>query len=174
MKLLFLDIDGVLNEHDFDHEALSNPIHRDKVQILNRVLKVTGAHIVLSSAWRYIIHRGEADLRGMDWLLRSHGLLANRLCGITRLDKMMMRPWNGEPQQWKECPVENERGRQISDYLERHACPLQAYAVVDDLDLGITQAGHPFVQTNGKVGLTDAHADALIRLLETEPLQMPA
>jgi hypothetical protein len=36
---------------------------------------------------------------------------------------------------------------------------------VDDLDLGISAAGHPFVHTDGKIGITDENADELIRLL---------
>jgi hypothetical protein len=37
--------------------------------------------------------------------------------------------------------------------------------VVDDLDLGIREAGHPFVQTDGAVGLTVADAERLVELL---------
>jgi hypothetical protein len=162
MKLLFLDIDGVLNSHDFDHEAMCGPIHRDKMVLLNHVLKETGAYVVLSSAWRYIIHRGECDLRGMEWLLRSHGFIAGALWGITRPDAMMPKVWNGELKDW---PVENERGRQISDWLQDHIYPVLAYAVVDDMDLGITEAGHPFAKTDGAVGITEENANELIRLL---------
>jgi hypothetical protein len=160
MKVLFLDIDGVLNSHDFDPEAMCGPIHRDKVARLNRVLKATGAYIVLSSAWRYIVHRRECDIRGMEWLLRSHGLIAGRLLGITRPDEMMPKVWNGDITVW---PVENERGRQISDWLQSHIH--LTYAVVDDMDLGITEAGHRLVKTDGAAGMTDKDADELIRLL---------
>jgi hypothetical protein len=88
IKLLFLDIDGVLNAHESDPDVLCGPIFRDKVRLLNRILRATDAKVVLSSAWRYIVHRGEATLQGMDWLLRSHGMLANRLIGVTRPDTM--------------------------------------------------------------------------------------
>lgn len=39
MKLVFLDIDGVLNNHDFEPERMSATIHRDKVERLNRILR---------------------------------------------------------------------------------------------------------------------------------------
>jgi hypothetical protein len=163
MKYLFLDIDGVLNCHESDPEVLCGQIHKDKVALLNDVLRATEARVVLSSAWRYIVHRGEATLAGMDWLLRSHGVLAGRLVGITREDTMV-RPavYDGRRESW---PVVDERGQQITDWLALNRVGYEGHAVVDDLDLGISAAGHPFVDTDGTVGLTRWEADALIRLL---------
>lgn len=168
MKLIFLDIDGVLNAHEpLDADVLCATFHRDKVALLNGVLRATGAKIVLSSAWRYIVHRGEATLDGMDWLLRSHGVISGRLFGVTPIDTMM--PWlkkgtfDGEPSHW---PKENERGKQITDWLTAdYAPPCSRHVVIDDLDLGISAAGHPFVQTDGKVGLTAADAEKVLKLL---------
>jgi hypothetical protein len=159
VKLLFLDIDGVLNVHESDPE----------VAILNYVLRRTDARLVLSSAWRYLVHRGEMNLAGLDWLLRSHGVLAGRLVGITRPDTMRDRmDYDGRPGTW---PQVDERGQQIADYIRNDVFDapeftmLDGYAVVDDLDLGIREAGHPFVQTDGAVGLTGADAERLVELL---------
>lgn len=157
--IVFLDIDGVLNGHGMDPMSLCGEIHPDKIRRLNRLLFITGAKIVLSSAWRYIIHRHEAKLQGIDWLLRSHGLHSGRLHGITRADTMEPGEWDGR--YW---PVVNERGRQISDWLhdnwirQPYGEKLR-YVVIDDLDLGISEAGHPLVLTDGRVGLTDADVD---------------
>ena len=159
MKLIFLDIDGVLNAHEHDPEVLCGQIHRDKVQLLNGVLRATDARIVLSSAWRYLVLRGEMNLRGMEWLLRSHGLLADRFIGITRPDTMERVVYNGESGTWPLC---NERGQQITDWLkDNHGTPVDGYAVIDDLDLGISKAGHPFVETNGTIGMTKGCAEML-------------
>jgi len=160
-KIIFLDVDGVLNDHAFDPEILCGQIHRDKVQLLNGVLRATGAKIVLSSAWRYIVYRNEMNLMGLEWLFRSHGLLADRLIGITRRDEMIRGIYNGVPSSW---PATNERGEQIADWLAENDHG-GTYAVVDDLDLGISAAGHPFVRTDGKVGLTEREAAELVRLL---------
>jgi hypothetical protein len=165
-KFLFLDIDGVLNTHEFDPEILCGQIHRDKVALLNHVLRATDAKVVLSSAWRYIVHRGEANLQGMDWLLRSHGMLANRLIGVTRPDTMRVTTaYSGVPTSW---PQVNERGQQISDWLADYTVPVLSYLAVDDLDLGITAAGHPLVLTDGMVGLTEADAARAIELLNAK------
>lgn len=175
MKVLFLDIDGVLNAHEFDAAVMCGQIHRDKVERLNTVLRATGAKVVLSSAWRYLVHRDEMNLMGLEWLLRSHGVLADRLVGITRPDTMQRECYRGQPGTW---PVCDERGQQIADWLAVYWSPrVTRYAVVDDgghrpdgtwTDLGIGAAGHPAVITDGKVGLTDADAGRLIALLNGE------
>lgn len=168
MRVLFLDIDGVLNTHDFCDLALCGPIHRDKMDRLNRIIDTTGAKVVVSSAWRYLVHRGEMNLTGLGWLLRSHGLRSAALVGITREDTMVAKAtagWDGSSA-W---PHDNERGKQITDWLRLSVgmvgVAVQKYAVVDDLDLGISEAGHPFVDTDGRVGITDDDADKLIGLL---------
>lgn len=163
MKILFLDIDGVLNAHEpFDREVGSCRIYYDKVQRLNHVLRKTGAVIVLSTAWRYLILNGNMKLSGFDWLLRSHGVLGNRIIGHTAADTIHDGTWNGVAGTW---PIHNERGKQITGWLARNQEQVDYYAVVDDLDLGIREEKHPFVQTDGKVGLTDTNADELIALL---------
>jgi len=178
MRLLFLDIDGVLNGHEpLDPEVMCGRIHADKVALLNGVLRQTGAMLALSSAWRYLVLRGEMNMSGLEWLLRSHGIMANRLIGVTRKDHMRESPeFDG-----KYWPVHNERGQQITDFMtgnghlnplgiehyspEAKLGPIEAYAVIDDLDLGISAAGHPFVQTNGQVGMQIDDARRLVELL---------
>lgn len=159
--LLFLDIDGVLNGHEqFNAQVGSSVIQAQAVNLLNLVLKHTDSQFVLSSAWRYLVHRNEMSLSGLSWLLRSHGIY-DRLVGVTRMDTMVT----------PERPVPDERGVQITEWLKTHQhCGL--YAVVDDLDLGISDSGHPFVQTDGKVGLTVKQGAKLIGLLSA-PGELP-
>lgn len=160
MRLIFLDVDGVLNTHEpLCPHALCGQIHDDKAALLKRVILEADAKIVLSSAWRYIVHRGEMNLAGINWLFRSHGL-PNCIVGITRMDTMQREVWDGS----KPRPVENERGEQIHDWRKENG-HTGSYAVVDDLDLGISAAGHPFVQTNGKVGITEADAARIYSML---------
>ena len=164
--IVFLDIDGVLNTHEILEDSMCGQIHRDKMLRLNRILKVTGAKVVLSSAWRYIIHRGDATLEGMDWLLRSHGMMANRLIGVTPPDTMVRGIYDGIPDHW---PLENERGDQIARWIIgegwKHYGENGRHVVIDDLDLGISEAGHPFVKTDGGIGLTDDDASRAIEFL---------
>lgn len=180
IRLIFLDIDGVLNNHVCDPMSMCGEIDSAKVRILNRVLFTTGAKLVLSSAWRYILFRREAKIEGIEWLLRSHGLHSGRIIGLrdkyrvigpfaatTRSDTLKRKAYDGTPGSW---PMENERGEQIRDWLRNFWTYLDygqkaRYVVIDDLDLGIREAGHPFVQTNGGMGLTDADANLVTDLL---------
>jgi len=154
MKILFLDIDGVLNNHAVFHSGYCG-LKASCVQNFNHVLHATNCKIVVSSAWRYMILKGDMTLRGFEHLLSSHGVDArDRIIGNTRQDC--------------EDLENNDRGLQISEWLiANHSPPgsLQPYAVVDDLDLMITQFGHPFVQTDGQFGLTPSDAMRLIELL---------
>lgn len=55
MKVLFLDVDGVLNEDTTPTRTKSRVIFIDeeKLMRLKRIVDATGAKIVLSSTWRY-------------------------------------------------------------------------------------------------------------------------
>lgn len=145
-KLIFLDIDGVLNRHSYSELSQSNSIDPDCVARLNRILNATDARIVLSSAWRYMLIGKAMSIIGFDYLLRTHGVIANRLIGRTPADEEV-----------------TERGWQIHQWRkENDHCG--KYVVIDDMDLHISPL-HPFVQTQGDVGLTDKEADQVIAIL---------
>lgn len=165
MKILFLDIDGVLNGHEWDDEAQSCNIRRECVAHLNRVVRETGCRIVLSSAWRYIVHGGAMTLRGFGYMLRTHGMLAgcgaaNLIVGLTRKDDESVDPLDLK---------EDERARQIKDWLATAVGMIgvepAAFAAVDDEEQGFALHGIPAVITDGKRGMTAADADRLIELL---------
>jgi hypothetical protein len=156
-RVLFLDIDGVLNGHEYDPLAASCGLRPDCVARLNRVLDETGCEVVLSSAWRYMVLMGALTLSGFGYLLRTHGVrnLGTRLVGTTGLDTQTEDP--------------TERGRLIVAWLMEQVGVAQA-VVVDDMPiLGPETAHLDFVQTDGKTGLTDADADRLILLLRGRP-----
>lgn len=162
--LIFLDMDGVAN----DHKAHTNGYCGTKpecVAQLNRILRETDAKVVLSSAWRYLIHSGSMTLRGFVNLLLTHGVEIqtnekrprSRLIGITCRDEDL-----------------SPRGQQIRHWLNEHG-GRRPYVVLDDggqnpdgswYDMGINDAGHPVVWTDGSVGLTAADADRAIGILK--------
>jgi hypothetical protein len=158
MKPLFLDIDGVLNAHEPHPGSLYNGIRLDCMGRLNRVLKATGASLVISSAWRYIILGRHMTSNGFEYLLISHGLVAPQgvVLGLT------------EPDEAAPC-----RGQLIRKWLSDHGGPsaFASWAVVDDdpmnMNLG-DDAQHRLVKTDGSHGMTDADAERLISLLGTK------
>ncbi len=151
MKLIFLDIDGVLNGHNFCHEAKSNLINRDCVTRLNRIIHETGARVVLSSAWRYMIHGGAQTIAGFEYMLRTHGVTDQlKIVGITCKDET------------EDCET---RGKQISRYGDECSEDVEAYIVLDDEQYDIRGHGHPLIQTDGTVGLSDFDAYQAIEAL---------
>lgn len=153
--LIFLDIDGVLNDTRHAPGVGLSPIRADRVERLNRILAATGAKVVLISGWRWIIHAGDMTVVGFDWLLRSHGMLSGRLIGRTRVETLD--PRTGEP-------LVMERGLHVAEWRRDHA-HAGPYVVLDDVDLGHSAAGHPFVRTDPSIGLTDGDAGAAIATL---------
>ena len=151
--VIFLDIDGVLNGHNFNALASSNVIERRCVKLLNWILLETDARVVLSSAWRYMSHGGGCTLLGFEYLLRSHGVIAGRLIGATCLDET----------QW------STRGRQIAAFRHRHTSHLARCVAIDDGDeedtYGLKTCGIPWVRTDGCVGLTLEDCDRVIEIL---------
>lgn len=151
MKLLFLDIDGCLNDHSINSAGICG-ISPRCVKLLNKIINQTNCKLVISSAWRYMILNGAMSIKGFEYLLRTHGInCENRIIGITREDYDMFM---------------DERGIQILELVTSLKVTNEVkYVVVDDLDLGISAAGHPFVKTESDIGLTLDNAKEIIKLL---------
>lgn len=153
--ILFLDIDGVLNGHDYDREAESCTLLPACVDRFNRVLSLRSFHIVLSSAWRYMVLEGAMTLTGFAHMLQTHRVRAkSRLLDVTRRDSSPTEP----------------RAIQIADWWNEHPEWRfgQPWVVLDDMDLGFTKAGMPFVQTDGNAGLSDENVQQLLAYLGGE------
>jgi hypothetical protein len=128
MSVLFLDIDGVLNDHAYDERAESTTLLRPCVDRLNRVLDETGCVVVVSSAWRYMVLGRAMSLHGFEYLLRTHGVrCSGRLVGTTGRDR--------------DTTDKTERGRQVGAWLAAYGCPEEPWAVVDDLPVRLDE-GH--------------------------------
>lgn len=152
-KILFLDIDGVLNGHD-DLGAYS--INPKCVDQLNYILMCTEAKVVLSSSWRHLIISGEMTLRGFEVLLRSHGVqLSDGLLGHTRSEFRTL----------YEASLDGDsRDREILDWLkENRGNELILYVALDDMPLPLLGPRH--VQTDPYIGLTEEDASKAIELL---------
>jgi hypothetical protein len=141
--IIFLDIDGVLN----NHTPMSNGYNGiDKVCVSNfnfLLSKLPSAKIVISSAWRYLIHGGAFTLKGFEYILETHGIeCKDRLIGYTDKDPEL--PQNHD--EWNQAGLQFRKD-QILKWIKdnNYSGP---YLVLDDLDIGI---GY---RTDGKIGLT--------------------
>ena len=60
MKVIFLDVDGVLNSDEYfdkirnlDIQGIEREVDIEKIKLLKKGIDKTGAKVVLSSSWRY-------------------------------------------------------------------------------------------------------------------------
>lgn len=168
MTLIFLDIDGVLN----GHEKLASGycgIRPDCAARLNRLLEtVPDAMLVISSAWRYMILRGDMTLKGFEYLLLVHGVQAHgRVLGHTEADdELCNEPNHFDADAWKAIGL-RMRAEQIRKYIA-HAGATR-FVVLDDLPLEVES----LVQTDGAIGLTDEDVECAILVL-TRPQEIAA
>jgi hypothetical protein len=144
MIVIFLDIDGVLNGHQ-KHENGYCGIYPECVTRFNRLLDaVPDAMVVVSSAWRYLVHCDSMTVTGFENLLLTHGVKCQRrIFAVTRRDH----------------ETNDRRENQISEWVERYSP--DKWVVLDDLYLDLPQ----LVQTNGEIGLTDSDINEALDVL---------
>lgn len=153
MKVVFIDIDGVLNNHkcwNVLKSAWGEPmpaIDRVCVKRLNRLLRYSGAVLVMSSSWR---HGSDASFdRLTDWL-QQHAGLVGRFVGRTD---------SGQGCAWT-------RGNQIVQWVEQHPEITDWVALDDDLlDSTLGDIQSHAIQTSAETGLRDVDVEKALRIL---------
>ncbi len=154
IKIIFLDCDGVLNrvpcehpEYDDHIETDSGPVSKRCVNMLNKIVKETGAKIVVSSVWRY-------DGEKVFDALKAGGVEAE-FVGLTgRAGKWGLR--GNEIRGWIQ---ENEEiiGKKYYDFRE--------YVILDDdSDMLLWQKDN-FINVDPYVGITESVAFRAIKIL---------
>jgi hypothetical protein len=140
MKVIFLDIDGVLNSA----ETMKEGIHLDnkKVVLLNNIIKETGAKVVISSSWRI-----GSTVKEIQKQLRLAGLRKYpNIIGFTP------------------NPKTGFRGDDIERWLQDNKEVTQ-YVIVDDGSDFFDYQKDYLVQTEWEVGLNWFFADQMLDLL---------
>jgi hypothetical protein len=166
MKLIFLDIDGVLNSHPWmqtlpklklgttlEWGAMIDPT---AVERLNRIVDATGAAIVVSSSWRNFLT--VAQLRAILKERGFHGLVI----ASTPRDE--------------EFPPNCERGTQIDAFLKTFKVEcgsncdcvnfyqIESFVILDD-DADMAPHMDHLVRTTFATGLQDEHVEQAIAML---------
>lgn len=140
-RVLFLDVDGVLNRtgfHPGTSVGLRSWIEVELANRLSAVLATTGAQVVLSSAWR----------RGRDLLhLRDELAAAGVVCVLLGVTPSR----------------DGERWREIEAWMTDHAVAPNSVVIVDDgYDMGPLESR--FVRTSPLNGLDEDAARAILEL----------
>lgn len=128
-KIIFLDIDGVLNTKDWV-EKKTSWVDENKVRLLASLCDITGAKIVLSTSWREILL--EPDVIGEE----SAFFKAVQLFKEYNLEILGM------------TPKLETREQEIMAYITSNN--IRSWVVFDDKDLKIQN----LVRTDNTIGLT--------------------
>lgn len=159
MRILFLDIDGVLNSADWVHTrphiacdlCERNACWFDPacVERINKVIATTDARIVVSSSWR--VGRTVSELRA---ILRGHDVVAEIISATPGTFMLPSGAWS-------------KRGNEIQAWLDDSRIDprnITSFAIVDD-DSDMAGLHSRFVQTSWASGIQDEHVEKLCQLL---------
>lgn len=155
MKIVFLDIDGVLNcqtDKDRIHGCLG--INDLKVKRLRKIIKETRAKIVLTSTWKSGWEENLDDCNSYGRYLTEKMALQD----LQIFDKTYEQTWG-------------QRGQGILDYLSTSVGKnCTAFIILDDecfdfKDCGLTQHHIKTSFYGDSGGLQDRHVDYAIELL---------
>lgn len=160
MKIIYLDLDGVLNNTEYYQKKDLSSHHKEhshfdikNISALNKIVKNTDAKVVLSSAWRLIKTVEETNL-----LFKEVGINAEVISATESLhykDTYELAPRGLEILKW------------IRDYHRTLKGGLENYVIIDDEDDILDIQEKHFFHINDVVGLTDQNADVIIEFLNS-------
>ncbi len=155
MKLIFLDVDGVLNYGGCKARSTTGclGVEEEKLQLLKRIVDETGAEVVLTSTWKMSWSRQDRieDIEYEDGRYLEEKM---RNFGIRLLDKTTDPSWE-------------ERGRGILNFIDQLCIPVETFIIIDDESFDFKSVGiyDKFVKTSFVDGLLPEHVERAVSIL---------
>lgn len=152
-KIVFLDVDGVLNSDKFYNELLADEgidcfrediLDQRAIGRVARIIRDTEARVVISSSWRW-------DTQSMDRLLEQL-----KAFGIEPVDTTIL-----------DMRVNMSRADEIKLWLDQHP-EVTDYVVLDDDIMNIPEVGRHHIKTNMSRGLESNHVEQAKKILNGE------
>lgn len=156
MKVIFLDIDGVLNSMAYVNkmgplfDLPENQMDPTLIARLNKLTDATGAKLVISSTWRLPFIKGH-KLDMLKECMASYGI-TGEVIDMTG-DKVFA--------------INNRRGKEIQEWIDDHYKEVDRFVIVDD-DSDMGKLRRFLVKTNFDDGLQDTHLDQMAKMLHAE------
>lgn len=164
-KIVFLDIDGVLNSNFWNENhqreiSDGTLIDESKIKLLCKLINDTDARIILHSGWKYWFDSDLRPLRreaeNLRVLLEKEGLL---ISGVT--------PDHATEEIKKSKRFSLVKAGEILAWLEQHN-DVDEWVVLDDLDLHNAVIEMHQVRTDQRIGLTDENVERAKRVLQND------
>ena len=150
MKVIFLDIDGVLNSRAYDRTRgeRDGNIDESRLPLLKELVYKTNANIVLSSTWRFHWNRNGAQTEQEGMELEQTFLKY----GLTIYDKTPI--------------VNNDRAAEITAWLDLNP-DVERFVILDDIVFGWDKLQPNVVNTDYYIarGLEQTHIEKALELL---------
>jgi hypothetical protein len=174
MKIVFLDIDGVLAPHkksikQHDYFPFNVEFSPTAVKNLKKILEKSQAKLVLSSKW--------VDKLGLTTVvttLASHGILGpyvvyqdveTNIADFVKPNDWLADKGNFYGITSTPKKFSSDKCHEISFWLSDYAAQIKGYVVIDD-DFIAGQEDYQ-VQTDGKQGLTEENVDQALNILNS-------
>lgn len=156
MKIVFLDIDGVLNSRAYDRKRNWNEqtaIDATRLPLVKKIIEATGAKIVLSSTWR---EHWEKQPEKCD----EDGVYINDTFAKFGLEIYDKTPDLG---------MGFDRPDEITAWLNSAQEPIENFVILDDYRYGWGNLSDNFVKTNPHfgLGLEEEHVQEAVKILLT-------
>lgn len=154
MKIIFLDIDGVLNSRAYDRKRNWNEqtdIDETRLPLVKKIVDETGAKIVLSSTWR---EHWDKDSEKCD----NDGVYI-----IKTFAKFGLEIYDKTPN----IGLYAERYNEINTWLDNVQEVIESFVIIDDYRYGWKELADNFVKTNPNfgLGLEEEHVLKAIEIL---------
>ena len=143
MKIVFCDIDGVLNSEVVAAQTGVMGIEEDKLSLLQSLTAATGAELVITSKARFLTSMYKERLATIE------------KAGIRIRDAFAGRTLTANP-----------KAIEVLAYLQNKCGPVESIVILDDNDLGFTDYfKDAFIQIDPRVGLTMENVEKATGLL---------
>ncbi len=168
MKLIFLDLDGVVNSDVYNSSELykqatagksdalimliehNSHLDPDAIKLVNELVDRSGAKVVLSSSWRFKYSPEEATE-----ILKSRGATFTIIANTPK--------YTSEESNFK------SRGEEIASYLSSLKYQPESFVILDDRsDVGNLK--NNLVLTDAKYGITVLDVEKGLKILGTKAL----
>lgn len=159
MKILFLDIDGVLNSRAYDCRRNWNDktnIDETRLPLVKEIVEKTGAEIVLTSTWR----------RHLDGAMNACDETGEYV--VRTFSKHGLRIFSKTPDFGRGASRRDE----VAAWLSEHGKTVETFVILDDCAFGWEELSPFYIHTNPHFGngLEEEHVIRAIAILNGEPI----
>lgn len=157
MKVIFLDIDGVLNSREYDRVrdySKQTTIDETRLPFLKQIVDATSAVIVLSSTWRMHWH---ADKNECD----EDGVYIAEL-----FEKYGMEIYDKTP----DLGMSADRADEVRDYIKYSGEEIESFVIIDDCRYDWREMNDRFVKTSPyrTRGIDEQTVELAIKILNAD------